>query len=31
MIGHAVYDVFALWYVQKRLHELTGEKAFPSL
>ena len=31
MIGHAVYDIFALWYVQKRLHELTSEKAFPSL
>jgi len=31
MIGHVVYDVFALWYVQKRLHELTSETASPSL
>lgn len=22
MLGHALYDIFALWYVQKRLHEL---------
>lgn len=22
MIGHGIYDIFALWYVQKRLHEL---------
>lgn len=22
MIGHGLYDIFALWYVQKRLHEL---------
>lgn len=31
MIGHALYDVFALWYVQKEMHRLglfdTGEDA----
>lgn len=31
MIGHAVYDVFALWYVQKRWLELNDKEATPSL
>ena len=22
MVGHALYDVFALWYVQKEMHRL---------
>lgn len=29
VIGHALYDVFALWYVQKRLTELSGNMEGP--